>query len=134
MAYAPANRSIYDADSHIMELPNFLQKYADPDLRAEMPAVSYKASLVTDEEVAVIMNRGERHSAEHVAEMVAMGDKLIEQVKEIQALGAFDGEERSRAMDIFGFKKQLVFATHSVYTSFWPSPKISNRLRYGAAR
>ncbi len=52
MAYAPANRPMYDADSHIMELPDFLKKYADPELRADIPAVSYSASLVTDEEVA----------------------------------------------------------------------------------
>ena len=52
MAYAPANRAMYDADSHIMELPDFLQKYADPELRQDIPAVSYSASLVTDEEVA----------------------------------------------------------------------------------
>ena len=31
MAYAPDNRPMYDADSHIMELPDFLQKYADPE-------------------------------------------------------------------------------------------------------
>ncbi len=28
MAYAPDSRSVYDADSHIMELPDFLQRYA----------------------------------------------------------------------------------------------------------
>jgi len=134
MPYAPDNRPFYDADSHIMELPDFLQRYADPDLRDQMPAASYSASLVTDEEVAVIMSRGGRHSADHVAELFGLGDRLIETSKEIQALGAFDGGERSRALDMLGFKKQLVFATHSVYTSFWPSPKISPRLRYGAAR
>ena len=134
MPYAPDNRPFYDADSHIMELPDFLQRYADPDLRDQMPAVSYSASLVTDEEVAVIMSRGGRHSPEHVAELLSLGDRLIETSKEIQALGAFDGSERSRALDMLGFKKQLVFATHSVYTSFWPSPKITPRLRYGAAR
>ena len=37
MAYAPANRPMYDADSHIMELPDFLQKYADPELRSDIP-------------------------------------------------------------------------------------------------
>src|SRR5580704_14448252 len=134
MAYAPANRPMYDADSHIMELPDFLQKYADSELRADIPAVSYSASLVTDEEVGVIMARGGRHSEEHVAEMIAMGDSLIERVKEIQALGAFDGSERSKAMDILGFKKQLVFATHSVMMPFSPSSKIPPKLRYGAAR
>jgi len=134
MAYAPANRAMYDADSHIMELPDFLQKYADPELRNDIPAVSYSASLVTDEEVAEIMARGGRHSEQHVAEMIAWGDNLIERSKEIQALGAFDGGERSKAIDMLGFKKQLVFATHSVTMPFSPSSKIPPKLRYGAAR
>jgi len=134
MAYAPDSRPFYDADSHVMELPDFLQRYADPELRAEMPAVSYSASLVTDEEVAVIVARGGRHSEAHVAELLSLGDRLIETSKEIQALGAFDGRERGQALDLLGFKKQLVFATHSVYMPFWPSAKIAPRLRYGGAR
>ena len=40
------------------------------------------------------------------------------QSKEIQALGAFNREDRSIAMDMLGFKKQLVFATHSIVTPF----------------
>ncbi|CAB4897576.1 unannotated protein [freshwater metagenome] len=134
MAYAPAHRSFYDADSHIMELPDFLQKYADPDVRADIPAVNYSASIVTDEEVAVIMDNGGKHSDAHVAELLAMGDSLIERSKEIQALGAFDRHERTQAMDLLGFAKQLVFATHSVAMPFSPSTKIEPRIRYGAAR
>ena len=134
MTYAPATRPYYDADSHIMELPDFLKKYADPALREEIPEVSYSASIVTDEEVAEIMSRGGRHSAEHLAELQGLGDKLIESSKEIQALGAFDGAERSQALDMLGFKRQLVFATHSVATPFSPSSKISPTLRYGATR
>src|SRR5271156_6319401 len=134
MTYAPDNRALYDADSHIMELPDFLKKFADPDLRDELPEVSYRASIVTDEEVAVIMARGGRHSPEHVAELVALGDKLIETSKEIQALGAFDAAERTTAVDMLGFKRQLVFATHSVAMPFSPSSKIEPRLRYGGAR
>jgi predicted TIM-barrel fold metal-dependent hydrolase len=134
MPYAPENLPCYDADSHIMELPDFLQKYADPELRAEMPAVSYAASLVTDEEVAAIMARGSRHSEEHLAELLAMGDRLIEKSKEIQGLGAFDGRERTQALNMLGFKKQLVFATHSLAMPFSADQKIPPRLRYGAAR
>lgn len=134
MAYAPDHRAFFDADSHIMELPDFLQKYADPELRDDMPAVNYSASIVTDEEVAIIMGRGGRHSDEHRAELLAMGDSLIERSKEIQALGAFDRHERTLALDMLGFHKQLVFATHSVAMPFSPSTKIDPRLRYGAAR
>jgi uncharacterized protein len=134
MPYAPADRAFYDADSHIMELPRFLKDFADPDLRDEIPEVSYAASIVTDEEVAVIMGQGGRHSAEHVAAQIALGDRLIEQSKEIQALGAFHGPDRSTALDLLGFRRQLVFATHSVATPFSASSKLEPRLRYGAAR
>jgi len=134
MAYAPATRAFYDADSHIMELPDFLRAYADPALRDEIPEVSYSASIVTDEEVAVIVGQGGRHSAEHVAAQIALGDKLIESSKEIQALGAFNAADRSTAMDLLGFRKQLVFATHSVALPFSANSKVEPRLRYGAAR
>ncbi|TFU05812.1 hydrolase [Polymorphobacter arshaanensis] len=134
MPYAPADRLYYDADSHIMELPDFLKRYADPALRDAIPEVSYSASIVTDEEVAVIMAQGGRHSPEHVAAQVAMGDALIEKSKEIQGLGAFNRDDRTVAMDLLGFAKQLVFATHSVAMPFSPSSKLDPALRYGAAR
>ena len=134
MAYAPADRAFYDADSHIMELPDFLKAYADPKLRDDIPEVSYSASVVTDEEVAQIMNQGGKHSEEHVAAQIAMGDALIEDSKEIQALGAFNSADRTVAMDLLGFKKQLVFATHSVAFPFHPSSKKPVDLRYGATR
>ena len=134
MTYAPAHRAYYDADSHIMELPDFLTSYADPEFRDQIPLVSYSASLVTDEEVAEIVAQGNRHSDEHVARMRAMGDTLIRDVKEIQALGAFHSADRSEAMDMLGFARQLVFATHSVTLPFHPSSKTDPRLRYGATR
>jgi predicted TIM-barrel fold metal-dependent hydrolase len=134
MTYAPPTRPFYDADSHVMELPNFLRDFADPDLREEIALVNYNASLVTDEEVAVILQQGGKHSPEHVAEQIALGDQLIAKSKEIQALGAFDGHDRSIAMDLLGFKKQLVFPTHSVVQPFHPSSKTRMDLRYGAAR
>lgn len=134
MTYAPNTRPFYDADSHVMELPNFLRDFADPKLREEIALVNYNASLVTDEEVAVIMSQGGKHSPEHIAAQVALGDGLIAKSKEIQALGAFDGKDRSVAMDMLGFKKQLVFATHSVVQPFHPSSSTRVDLRYGAAR
>jgi predicted TIM-barrel fold metal-dependent hydrolase len=134
LPYAPATRAIYDADSHIMELPDFLKKYADPAIRDQIPEVSYSASIVTDEEVAVIMNQGGRHSDEHRAAQIALGDQLIAKSKEIQGLGAFDAADRTIAMDMLGFAKQLVFATHSLRMPFSPSSKLEPHLRYGASR
>jgi len=134
MTYAPSDRVFYDADSHIMELPDFLRDYADPALRDRIPQVSYAASLVTDDEVADIVANGGRHTDEHVEAQIALGDQLIAQSKEIQALGAFDRHDRSVALDILGFRKQLVFATHSVATPFSPSRTLSADVRYGATR
>ena len=134
MPYAPDTRAFYDADSHIMELPNFLKDYADPAIREDIYSVSYSASLVTDEEVAVIMDNGGKHSEAHIAEQIALGDDLIAKSKEIQALGAFDSNDRITALDMLGFKKQLVFATHSVVQPFHPSSKKPPHLRYGATR
>jgi predicted TIM-barrel fold metal-dependent hydrolase len=134
MTYAPAHRPFYDADSHIMELPDFLREYADPSVRDLIPQVSYAASLVTDEEVEFIVANGGRHTPEHVDAQIALGDQLISASKEIQALGAFDRDDRSVALDMLGFRKQLVFATHSVVTPFSPSSKLSNDVRYGATR
>lgn len=133
MTYA-GDRVLYDADTHIMELPDFLRKFADPDIREELPLVDYGRSIVTDEEVAVIMGQGSRHSEEHKQGLIALGDRMIQEVKEIQALGSFDKMDRVVANDMLGFMKQVVFATHSLHMVFSPSSKISDRLRYGGAR
>ena len=145
MTYAPDNRNFYDADSHVMELPNFIIDYADKEFKDLIPPVNYKASLVTDEEVEIIVKNGGKHSKEHVDAQIALGDRLIAESKEIQALGAFNREDRSIAMDMLGFKKQLVFATHSVVTPFRDlrgkakyvdkqGVKVTPELRYGATR
>ena len=134
MVYAPADRAYYDADSHIMELPDFLTSYADPALRDQIPLVNYDASLVTNEEVAEIVGHHNRHSDAHRNEQIALGNELIAKSKEIQALGAFDSADRTVALDMLGFKKQLIFATHSVVLPFHPSSKTDPTLRYGATR
>ena len=145
MTYAPDNRNFYDADSHVMELPNFIIDYADKEFKDLIPPVNYRASLVTDEEVEIIVKNGGRHSKAHVDAQIALGDRLIAESKEIQALGAFNREDRSVAMDMLGFKKQLVFATHSVVTPFRDlrgkakyvdkqGVQVTPELRYGATR
>ena len=133
MTYA-GDRVLYDADTHIMELPDFLKKFADADVRDLLPEVDYGRSLVTDEEVAIIVGNGSQHSDEHKESLIALGDRMIQEVKEIQALGAFDKHDRVIANDMLGFKKQLVFPTHSLHMPFSPSSKIPDKVRYGGAR
>ena len=38
MTYA-SGRTFFDADSHVMELPDFLRDHADPELRERMPRI-----------------------------------------------------------------------------------------------
>lgn len=86
MTYA-GDRVIYDADGHIMELPTHLRDFADPDVRDDIPLTNYSASSVTDEEVTVLVNQGGKHSKAHINRLLSLGDSLIAESKEIQALG-----------------------------------------------
>ena len=130
MAYAQG-RTFYDADSHIMELPDFLVDYADPDQRERMPRIKVPrvgplANLLEDAQT----RRG--HAPEKVAELVGLGDTLISGPKGYAALGAFNAGERSTALDLLGFHKQLVFSTFSAGPAFSTQRAIEDR--YAAAR
>ena len=132
MTYA-TGREYFDADSHIMELPNFLTEFADPGIREKLPAISYAASAVSEEEALELM-RQNGHSQAYKKELLALGDDMIRGPKEIQALGAFDGADRGVALDMLGFKKQLVFSTLSAALPMSTRVKIDGELQYGAAR
>ncbi|MDG1264728.1 MAG: hypothetical protein P8O03_00250 [Ilumatobacter sp.] len=51
-----------------MELPNFPVDYADAAIGDELRLVSYEASLVNDDEVAVIVANGSKHRARRGAD------------------------------------------------------------------
>jgi predicted TIM-barrel fold metal-dependent hydrolase len=130
MAYAQG-RTYYDADSHLMELPDFLKIHADPGTRdripeIDVPRIGTLANLMEDAK----LRRG--HSPDRVAELLALGDGLIAGPKGYQALGAFNGEERTQALDLLGFDKQLVFATFSAGVCFSEKRPVEDR--YAAAR
>jgi predicted TIM-barrel fold metal-dependent hydrolase len=125
MAYAQG-RVINDADSHIMELPNFLKDYAGPserDLVPVFPVPTTGALAVLDPESAA----AGRHSDAKVAEIMALGDRLLTGPKGHAALGAFNAGERTKAMDLLGFKAQLVFPSFSAGATFNPQRSIEER-------
>lgn len=130
MAYA-RNRTYLDADSHLMELPDFLRAHADPGIRDRIPDIDFAngGRLTEDMELAA-QNRA--HPPETVADLTALGDDLIAGPKGYQALGAFNPAERTTALDLLGFAQQFVFATFSVGVAF--DPKADLDIRYGAAR
>jgi len=99
-------RTILDADSHVMELADFLDEYIDPDQRDRLRRSGMEA-LRPVLERAVAKAEGRRTDPVVAAD----AEERLLRDKGWDALGGFDPEERSRALDLLGFGAQLVFAT-----------------------
>jgi predicted TIM-barrel fold metal-dependent hydrolase len=127
MSYA-GGRIILDADSHIMELPEWLRGYADPTFRSRIADYSLAASGVSAR-VAEMMARG-RARAGSDAERAAHEAELMTR-KSWDAYGAFHPEDRRRALDLLGFGAQLVFAT---FAPLQCEEAEDHDLRYAIAR
>src|SRR5689334_19198485 len=99
MPYAEG-RLFYDADSHIMELPGWLDDYADPEFRDKIPPFSLAASG-RRKRVEEMIFRGKQRAnnpeerSDHEAELMTR--------KSWDAYGAFDAGDRARALDLLGF-------------------------------
>ena len=131
MTYA-AGRRLFDADSHIMELPDFLINHADPAMRDRLPPIDYTRSSMDEGEGWKLAKAG-GHDRAYAAELESLGGVgLIRGPKEEKALGAFDSADRRRALDLLGFEKQLVFSTLSGTVVF--DRRLNPEIQYGAAR
>ena len=105
MSYADG-RQILDADSHLMELPGFLDPFIEADMRDRLRNREMKALVpMLDKATANAATRRTDPAARAEAE-----ERLL-QDKGWHAMGAFDPAERSEVLDLFGFDGQLVFAT-----------------------
>ena len=107
MSYA-GGRPTLDADSHLMELPGFLDPFIEESMldRLRGRSMSRVAPLL-DAATAAAERRREDPGARSEAE-----DRLLVD-KGWSAMGAFDTAERSRVVDLLGVEAQLVFATVS---------------------
>jgi predicted TIM-barrel fold metal-dependent hydrolase len=126
MSYA-GNRVCYDADSHILETLDWVSRHADPGIRDRLPPLMLgKAGRATEnfinDQVARISDPARTAEIDH---------NVVSGPKGWQAFGAFDGAERSRALDDLGFAKQLVFSTFSA-TQYLSSDDMD--LLYGGVR
>lgn len=125
MTYATGRRYL-DADSHIMELPSFLNDHAEHDWRGQLPMLHFAGAGKMGEDKVAELTRTGAHDASTVAELLALGDGILQGPKGYGALGAFQTAERSRALDILGFQTQLVFASFSTAPVFFAqSPELS---------
>jgi len=107
MPYAQG-RTYFDADSHIMELSDWLTPYMDPAIRPDIGPLQLGAAGALAER-AVADAEARRGDPAAAADLEA---RLLT-AKGWSALGAFDPAERSRALDLLGFERQLVFSTFS---------------------
>jgi len=105
MPYAEG-RVYYDADSHIMELPDWLGAYVSDDMKERIGDLRLGAAGRLAEKA--VADAAERSLDDE--SRARLEDRLLH-AKGWGALGAFDPEERSRALDLLGFDRQLVFAT-----------------------
>ncbi len=98
--------AVFDADSHVMELPGWLETYAEASIRDRIrPLHLGGAGKLADKAIADAEARaGDRAAAAALEEQILTA-------KGWHALGAFDKGERSRSLDLLGFDSQLVFPT-----------------------
>jgi len=105
MPYAEG-RTYYDADSHLMELPDWLGGYLAEEMKDRIgPLQLGGAGRMA--EAAVRQAESRRSDPAARAEL----EEGVLNAKGWSALGAFDPAERSRALDLLGFERQLVFPT-----------------------
>ncbi len=100
------DRRVLDADSHVMELENFLDEFIDPAFKDRLRDVS--SDRLTAVLADAVAKSEERHSD---AKAAKSAEGRLLQDKGWHAMGAFDPTERSHVLDLFGFDGQLVFAT-----------------------
>ncbi|MAV27198.1 MAG: hypothetical protein CMQ05_13970 [Gammaproteobacteria bacterium] len=112
MAYAHRPR-IFDADTHMMERPDWIAGFADPGIRDRlMPfgGPNNKDGLRFVEDA--IARFDQRCSDAAIAEK-AEADFLSMKQKGWHGMGAFDAAERKRVNDLLGFNAYIVFPTEA---------------------
>ncbi|MDA1101417.1 MAG: amidohydrolase family protein [Proteobacteria bacterium] len=125
------SRAIHDADAHIMETPEMLADFADPELRERIGRQNF-AHLMGGEGAAEMFSEVRRNHADPAYRASDEADIMCR--KNWHATGSFLKEDRARALDHLGFKSQLMFNT------FWNAYLLGLEmggdldLAYGAAR
>jgi uncharacterized protein len=117
MSYA-ADRVIFDADSHLMELPGWLEQYADPDVRDRLRPLE-KAFGAAGGKLAekAVRDAEERKINGVSSDAEVLRNELLTR-KGWHGLGAFDPAERTQVLDELGFHQQMVFSTFAA-SQFW---------------
>src|SRR6202167_6166679 len=124
MPYAEG-RVYNDADSHIMETASWLASYADPSIRDRIPPPDFARTGVMADEI----NKTRDWAAIDI-------EANLMKLKSWGAYGAYNSQDRTRALDLLGFNCQLVF-TSIASGQFWGSFRQREHdpaLLYGGSR
>jgi len=125
MTYS-GGRTIYDADSHVMETREWLDPYISEDLKAHLkPLYGRKPGRIDR-----ILEQAKARKGDAEAEARAF-ENPIAGPKGWIAAGAFDPQERTRVLDDLGFSGQLVFGTSSLAPALAAADE---GVRYAGAR
>ena len=115
MSYA-GSRTIIDADSHLIELDDFVTKAATSSELPLIPRMDAQTNLPVASEA---LARGRELFAKRQASpevMARFEAGLLDASKSgWSRLGAFDPEERSHTLELFGFQLQLVLGTYAYH-------------------
>ena len=103
MAYIE-NRTVHDADSHVMEMPDKILEYLEPSYREEFISEANKAVTVTQDLAAA-------ETKQNDPEFRAGDEAELLQRKNHLALGAYRSQDRPKTLDLLGVTSQLVFTT-----------------------
>jgi len=107
--------TVHDADSHLMETPNWLIDHADASVRDQLDPLWMRGLA---DFAAQTLDQMDELREQDAGRAVLEGE-LLER-KNWWALGASRSDDRSRALDLLGFSSQLVFSTHSSRTLLTP--------------
>ena len=115
MSYAGARR-IIDVDSHLFELDDFLHSVATDEEATFIQPMEAQTELPVSLEA---IDRGREHFNRRNADSEVM-TKFEEGMFDIKRspwsrLGAFNPAERSHALDVLGFERQIVLGTFSFH-------------------
>jgi predicted TIM-barrel fold metal-dependent hydrolase len=122
MTYA-GGQAILDADSHVMELDDFLDDFIAPEA---------KDRLRRADVLRPVLNEAQKRAQSRATDLAvaAEAEQRLMLDKGWMAMGGFDPTERSRVLDLLGFEGQLVFATFA--TAMFNLPRSPRRYKDNA--
>ncbi len=101
--------AIFDADSHLMETPEWLGSYADDAVRDRLAPLGFGgAGSGAAELMAGLPELWESHRSQEI------GPEVLKGPKGWMAPGALDPDVRSRVLDALHIEAQLVFPTFAL--------------------